>query len=270
MNVDSLLGAPGALPESPLGALMPFPVYVGYDSKQVLAYDVCVLSLMRRSTVPLHIVKLQRDALSWPGGGGIFERKWFAMGEQEYDESTKRPFSTEFAFTRFLVPILQQYEGWALFCDSDFLFRADIGELLALRDDKYAVMCVKHDFRPVETVKMDGKLQTSYFRKNWSSFVLWNCSHKHNLSIRREDVNCKPGDWLHQFRWLRDGDIGELPVEWNWLEGVSDSSIDPKAVHYTRGGPWYERYKDAAYADEWRGYLRSWVSLPYELGLERV
>ena len=41
-----------------------------------------------------------------------------------------------------------------------------------LWDDEYAVMCVKHAQEPEESIKMDGKLQQPYPRKNWSSFML--------------------------------------------------------------------------------------------------
>ena len=55
-------------------------------------------------------------------------------------------FSTEFTFSRFLVPYLQNYRGWAIFCDSDFIFLNDIDELFSLADSKYAVMCVQHEY----------------------------------------------------------------------------------------------------------------------------
>lgn len=150
------------------------------------------------------------------------------------------------------MPHLAQYEGWALFCDCDFLFRADLAELWALRDDKFAVMCVKHVHVPSEQQKMDGAFQTKYARKNWSSFVLWNCAHPSNMRLTVDAVNTEPGQWLHAFDWLTDEEIGELPTAWNWLEGSSEPSIDPKAVHFTRGGPWFPDWQTVAYAEEWR------------------
>ncbi|KAL4196273.1 hypothetical protein AMTRI_Chr04g245330 [Amborella trichopoda] len=51
----------------------------------------------------------------------------------------------------------------------------DIKELTSLIDDKYAIMCVKHEYTQKESTKMDGIVQTVYPRKNWSSIVLYNC-----------------------------------------------------------------------------------------------
>ena len=82
--------------------------------------------------------------------------------------------STEFSFSRFLTPYLSGYEGWSIFMDCDMLVPRDIAELWALRDDRFAVMCVKHDHRPVETTKFLDTPQTAYGKKNWSSVMLFN------------------------------------------------------------------------------------------------
>jgi lipopolysaccharide biosynthesis glycosyltransferase len=150
-----------------------------------------------------------------------------------------------------------QYEGWALFCDCDFLFRADLNELFKLKDDRYAVMCVKHDYSPQEGVKMDGQIQQSYPRKNWSSLVLWNCGHESNKKLTPRMANFMPGSFLHAFKWLKDSEIGALPEYWNWLEGHSSPSIEPRGVHFTRGTPNFPGYEQVPYADEWRSYLNA-------------
>ena len=229
----------------------PFPVYIGYDSREPVEFDVARKSLIRHSSVPLHVVALNRDKLSWPPGEGIFDRPWvWSEDRQRVDVQDGKPFSTEFSFTRFCVPILQQYQGWSLFHDSDFVWRADIAELLKLRDDKFAVMVVKHHHNPTETVKMDGCVQTSYHRKNWSSFVLWNCSHPSNQKLTRYQVNHNAGSWLHAFSWLEDGEIGELPLEWNFLVGVNDpEQCRPKVFHYTKGTPEMPGYEDSPFSD---------------------
>jgi len=229
-----------------------FKVYIGYDKSEDEAYQVCRSSLVRHSSIPLYIQKLNYYDLSWPGSDGIFTRKWYMKDGQSYDIIDKRPFSTEFSFTRFLVPILDQYNGWSLFLDCDFLWRADISDLLDFISDEYAVMCVKHEHIPVEFQKMQGVEQSKYSRKNWSSFVLWNSGHPSNRKLTRNDVNTREGRWLHNFGWLDDNEIGELPEEWNWLEGYSDLGINPKCVHFTRGGPWWTKYSDCLYSDEWR------------------
>ena len=52
---------------------------------------------------------------------------------------------------------------------------------------------------------MDGKQQTIYPRKNWSSVVLWNCGHESNKKINRELVNNPDttGKYLHNLAGWR-------------------------------------------------------------------
>jgi len=225
-------------------------VYIGWDSRERDAYQVCEASILKYShqcVIPLKDLGLRLS--------GIYDRPYHLDGSQRYDTRDGRPFSTEFSFSRFLVPALNQYEGWALFCDCDFLFRADVNDLFTLADDRYAVMCVKHNYTPKESVKMDGQIQQPYFRKNWSSLVLWNCGHPSNRKVTPKFVNFMPGSFLHGFKWLKDSDIGGLPEYWNWLEGHSSPAIEPRAVHFTRGVPSMPGYEHVPYADEWREVL---------------
>jgi len=222
----------------------PVRVFIGYDGREDAAYRVCVQSILDHATIPVTITALNQDALRF---SGLYRR----TGKEGADWRDGKPFSTEFSFSRFLVPALMQHEGWALFVDLDFLFRADIAGLFGLCDDRYPLMCVHHKYVPKEDTKMDGVPQTRYDRKNWSSLVLWNCSHEAHENLTVDDVNIRPGWYLHGFRWLGNYRIGKIPEEWNWLEGWSPSDIDPKAVHMTRGGPWFEEYRNVAYAEEW-------------------
>ena len=223
-------------------------IVIGWDSREDIAYQVCKASIKNNTMLPLKIVPLKQRILREEG---IYKRE-YKINEhgQKIDKSDGKPFSTEFSFTRFTIPFLSN-TGWVLFCDCDMLFRSDISELIEHIDNKYAVMVVKHNHVPTETLKMDGQSQSHYSRKNWSSFVLWNIDHPANSNLTIRDINNKSGSWLHNFSWLDDDEIGELPIEWNWLEGYNDSTIDPKNVHYTRGGPWFEDYQDVAYAEEW-------------------
>jgi hypothetical protein len=122
---------------------------------------------------------------------GLYRREWTYEDGQYYDTRDRKPFSTEFSFTRFLVPSLCQWRGVALFCDCDFLWRTDVAELFALHDPSFAVQVVKHDHNPSETVKMEGQAQTRYLRKNWSSLMLWNCDHPSNLMLTPHKVNLR-------------------------------------------------------------------------------
>lgn len=214
-------------------------IYIGWDSREAIAYDVCVASIEKRTSTPVQISALKQNDLTKLG---IYQRK-------------KDPLaSTEFTYTRFLAPYLNNYKGWCLFIDCDFLFTADIQELFDYSDDRYAIMCVQHDYHPKEKIKMDGAVQTDYPRKNWSSCILWNCGHPSNKVLTPEIVNSQTGAYLHRFQWLKDEEIGSIPIEWNWLEGWYPKPKEglPKAIHYTRGGPWFDGYQNVDYANLWQ------------------
>lgn len=216
-------------------------VFIGWDSREPIAADVCQYSLERNSTAPTEITMLKQEVLR--------EQLLYARPRDTLG-------STEFTFTRFLVPRLTDYKGWAIFCDCDFLWLGDVKDLIQQADDRYAVMLVKHDYRPQNTMKMDGKRQEYYPRKNWSSMVLFNCEHPKNKWLTPFHINGATGQELHRFSWLDDDDIGSISPEWNWLVGWYHQPYDgvPKALHYTEGGPWFENYKDCEYADVWLDY----------------
>lgn len=233
--------------------MTPLSVYIGYDEREDAAYEVCKNSLLRHSSVPLRIVKLHISILKKIG---LYNRRYKIVNGQMIDEVDGRPFSTQFSFSRFLVPTLNLFQDWALFMDCDFLFTRDIAELLPLLDEKYAAMCVKHNYMPRETVKMDGQSQGVYLRKNWSSFTLWNCAHEANQFLNIRTVNVESGKWLHGFSWLNDDRIGALPKEWNHLVGVDEHpSNTPAALHYTLGTPVMHGYENCEYSDLWVGEL---------------
>ena len=106
---------------------------------------------------------------------------------------------------------------------------------------------------------MDGKEQTIYPRKNWSSLVLWNCGHPSNKTVTKDYVNDPntTGKILHRFSWLEDHEIGSISHEWNWLAGWYKEPDDgkPKAIHYTEGGPWFKDYRNCEYSELWKSSL---------------
>ncbi|KAI3777795.1 hypothetical protein L1987_47598 [Smallanthus sonchifolius] len=223
----------------------PYRIYVGYDPREDVAYEVCRYSILKRSSIPAEIIPIKQSELR--------EKKYYSRERGKLE-------STEFSFTRFLTPFLAGYEGWAMFVDCDFLYLGDIKELFDLVDEKYAVMCVQHDYTPKETTKMDGAVQTVYPRKNWSSMVLYNCGHLKNKVLTPEVVNKESGAFLHRFQWLEDHEIGSIPFVWNFLVGHNrvvegDPNTYPKAVHYTLGGPWFEAWKDCEFGDLWLNEL---------------
>ncbi len=222
-----------------------FRVFVGWDSHEDIAYQVCKFSLMRRAGVPVSVVPIRQQELR---DKGLYTRDADPLA------------STEFTYTRFLVPYLAGYQGWALFCDCDFLWLGDIANLIALFDDRYAAMCVHHDHRPPERWKMDHRRQTTYPRKNWSSMVAYNCGHPANAALTPEVVNARSGAYLHRFQWLDDDLIGALPETWNWLEGWNGKPADgpPNVVHLTRGGPWFDEWRAVDYGDLWCAEEAAW------------
>ena len=219
-------------------------IYIGYDSKEPIASEICEFSLNKNSSKP---VKINHIKLNEVKNKNIYWRETDKLG------------STEFTFTRFLVPFLQNYNGWALFCDSDFLWLEDVNELFSIADDKYAIMCVHHDYKPKNTKKKLLSSQQIYPRKNWSSLVLWNCSHPSNKKVTPDLVNTETGKFMHRFGWLKDEEIGAISHEWNWLIGWYKEPEDgkPKALHYTEGGPWLgSDFQKKEYAEEWNKYFR--------------
>lgn len=232
----------------------PIRAFIGYDKAEDDAWHVAASTMQKNTSAPVHITKLEQN---WLRRVGLYRRHVFEADGQMYDTVDRLPFSTEFSYTRFLVPSLCQ-TGWALFCDSDFLWRGDVEKLMNLADDKYAVMVVKHQFSPPEMTKMRGQMQTRYKYKNWSSMMLFNCDHYQCQGLTPFTVNTRSGAYLQQFQWVDDLAIGSIPVEWNWLAGYSDSRVDPQAVHFTAGTPNMEGYGGAPYADEW---LEAWAAL---------
>lgn len=232
-------------------------VWIGFDSREVLAFQVAATTVERNGDCEIHGVvlsELQARGLYWrpveirspvvPGGRSVL-----------WDVISDAPMATEFSCTRFLTPYLArmrgQVDGWAIFMDCDVLIRKPLQGLLALLDPCYAVMCVKHQHEPTADVKMRGELQTRYSRKNWSSVVAYNLAHPANDALTVGLVNTVPGRDLHAFCWLEDDQIGELPAAWNYLVGTTQAD-DPALVHFTDGLPNMPGHEHDEYAGEWR------------------
>lgn len=199
-------------------------LFTGYDRREAIGWHVFCDSLMAHASEPVAIIPLQ--------------------GQQ-------KDGTNAFTYSRFLVPKLCEYHGWAIFADGcDMLLRVDIADLWAMRDDRYAVQVVKHDYRtrhPRKYVGTDMEAgNQDYPRKNWSSLILWNCARNTHLDPEGS------ASYLHRFQWLEDAEIGELPIEWNWLTDEYDANDDAKLVHWTAGIPGFPYYSSAPHSDEWR------------------
>lgn len=222
-------------------------LYIGYDPAEQAAYDALVNSLNMYSIIKPKPLDEERLRAS-----GLYTRPIDKRG-QYYDMLSNAPCSTEFATSRFLTPLLCQ-SGWAMFIDCDMVFNCDPIEILLHADRSKAVMVVKHEHEGAEKSKMCGMAQTVYNRKNWSSVMLFNCDHPANRRLSLRDVNERPGRDLHQFYWLNDDEIGELPNDWNWLVGVQPKPESPKLCHFTLGGPWFKDWEPQEHDDIWYKY----------------
>jgi len=208
-------------------------ILIGYDSKEKVAFNVLSYSILKNSTKPVAITPIYLPNI-----------------KDDFIRERNQLSSTEFSFSRFVIPHLMNYQGWALFMDCDMLMKADVSELWRLRDDKYAVQVCKHDYVPKTQTKFLGHTQTAYPKKNWSSFMLMNC--KKCTQLTPDYVNKASGLELHQFKWLESDElIGELPIEWNWLADEYEYKKDVKNIHYTEGGPYFKDYKNTDYAIDW-------------------
>lgn len=208
-------------------------VFIGFDPRETVAYNVLAHSIQARASRPVAIAPVMLSQLR-----GILNRERHPLQ------------STEFSFSRFLTPYLSDYSGWSVFMDCDMLMLDDIARLYALRDDRYAVMVVKHEHTPRESVKFLDQPQSRYEKKNWSSVMLFNNARCRMLGP--DYVNAASGLELHQFKWLESADlIGPLPHCWNHLVGYDAPQAGMSLVHYTLGGPYFHEYRECEYAGEW-------------------
>ena len=209
-------------------------VFIGYDEGEKAAYSVLAESIRKHASEPVSITPVSLNNIP------KFKR--------EMQDSQ----STQFAFSRFMVPHMSKYEGWSIFMDCDMMFRSDIAELWNMRDSKYAIMCCQHDYTPKQDIKFRGAKNEAFEKKNWSSLMMFN--NELCWQLQPPYVSKVGGLELHQFKWLPHPSweqIGSIPLEWNWLVTEYDYNREAKNVHWTLGGPWFNDYKYCDYADEW-------------------
>jgi len=213
-------------------------LYVGYDEREAIAYHVFCHSVIKNTSIPVKITPLVLSQL------------------KEFNE-THQDRSNDFVYSRFLTPYLNEFDGWAIFADGDMICQADLKELMGMADPNKALMVVKHDYQTKASIKYLGNINENYPRKNWSSVILWNCSHPKHKILTPEFVSNQTGKFLHRFSWLDDNDIGELPVEWNWLACEYEKNTDAKLIHYTLGTPCFKDFRDTDMAEIWYDYYES-------------
>ena len=205
---------------------------VGFDQREAISYHTFCQSVLEKASIPVRFVPLAENTLRF---------------YQERHEN----ISNRFVFSRFLTPYLNDYEGMAVFADGDMVCQADIAELAAMFDPGKAVQLVQHDYQTKAVKKYLNNINVNYPRKNWSSLVIFNCQHPSNRVLTPAYIEEHEGSHLHRFAWLKDDEIGELPLEWNWLATEYDENPNAKIVHYTLGTPCFRDYKSAPMAEQW-------------------
>ena len=205
-------------------------LFVGFDPREAVAYHVFCNSIIQNTSVPVQITPLVLSQL------------------QEFNERHDDR-SNDFVYSRFLTPYLSDFKGWAIFADGDMICQGDLKELIDMADPSKAVMVVKHDYQTKATQKYLGNINENYPRKNWSSVILWNCDHPKHKILTPDFVSKQTGKFLHRFSWLDDLDIGELPLEWNWLASEYRVNREAKLIHFTLGTPCFKDYKNSDMAD---------------------
>ena len=211
----------------------PVDIVVGFDQKEAVAYHTFVQSVINTATLPVRFLPLNINSLS------------------TYKE-VHEDGSNNFIYSRFLVPYLLNFKGWAIYADGDMVCLEDIKKLWDLRDENYAVQVVKHNYKTKITKKYLGHKNEDYPRKNWSSLILWNCKHPSHKILTPKFIQKQNGSYLHRFSWIKDNEIGELKKEWNWLAMEYEEKDDINLIHYTIGTPCFKEYEKTSLASYWK------------------
>jgi hypothetical protein len=209
-------------------------IFIGFDERMPIVSSVLAHSINARASEPVSISLLSLRQLKT-----IFNR-------------ARNPLqSTDFSFSRFLVPYLSNFEGHSIFMDNDMIVLDDIFKLWEMRDEHLSVQCVKHTHKSDLNTKFLGERQTTYDKKNWSSLMIFNNSKCRALSP--DYVNTASGLDLHQFKWLTNEDlIGEIPHRWNHLVGYDAPNSNVSIAHFTLGGPYFSESANCEFSKEWR------------------
>ena len=223
-------------------------LYVVYDPREACVYHTFCQSVIENASGPVKFVPLHKSML------------------ENFDG--QRDGTNAFIYSRYLIPELEDFKGFAIFCDGDMIVTEDIYELYNLRDGTKAVQVVQHDYKTKHPRKYVGTPlendNIDYPRKNWSSVTIWNCGHESNKILTREFVEDAGGAFLHRFQWLNDDDIGWLPIRWNHLVGEYEKNPNACLYHHTLGSPGFNEYRDCEGASEWNRYLLNALNMEGE------
>jgi hypothetical protein len=207
-------------------------LFTGFDEREALGWHVFAATALKRCSVPLSLHPIVLD------------------------HYRVRQGSNAFTFSRFLIPHILGFRGWAVFVDgADMLCRGDLAELELLRDPYAAVQVVKHEYLTRHPRKYLGTAMecdnADYPRKNWASVMLINCYHMAWRRITPDTIGDFTGLDLLGLRFIDDERIGDLPPAWNWLVDEYGDDDKAKLLHWTAGTPQFPAYRGAPASGEW-------------------
>lgn len=233
---------------------MALKAFIGWTGENAAAYEVCRASMLALSSQEIEVIPLR----TWDLRGSGYERWHSVSGSgQRVDGVDGSLFSTDFSFSRFMVPSLADYaDEWVLYCDSDMLFLDDPALLWTMAWDRSgAIGCVQHgDMIGGSDSKIAGSVQTFYRCKNWSSLMMMQAKRCAFLDPRY--VSTASGKDLHQFAWIDQDQIASIPRRWNVLHGIQFVP-DPAVVHFTLGTPDLPLHApDDRWSEMWWSVLR--------------
>ena len=185
-------------------------VFIGFDERQRVSFTTLATSIYETATRPVLVSPLVLRTLP----------------------ITRRGL-TPFTFSRFLVPWLCEFQGSAVFMDSDMLLASDITELEQCINEQQAVSVV----RSLEIYEQ-------------TSFMLLNCAHPSNRKLTPEFIE-KTDINLLGMEWAKEEEIGSLDPKWNQLVGYQDVDFSQGNIHYTMGIPAFPETSTSPGAELW-------------------
>lgn len=238
-------------------------IYIGYDPYEHEAIEVLIKSIYEKASRPLNVVTINQYALR---RSGLYKRLSIPVENSaiNIDSFDNSPQYTQYTYTRYLIPHLNQYRGMALYLDGSVYLRSDPCILFdrcrnlqsknnSDYNGQYALWCVKKTQLPKN---IDRLAINCCIDEQNRGVMMWNCEHPIHQNLTIDDINTKSSDWLHKLSWLKDSHIGDLDLTWNWLNCYSHENITPNIVRYITNAPWSQgrlsnRYIDRHYAEDW-------------------
>ena len=190
-------------------------VFIGYDQRQPVAFQVLAHSIWKRASKPVTITRL--DIRQLP---------------------IERQGLTEFTYSRYLVPWLCGFHGKALFLDADMLCLADVAELFDMEVNS-----------PVSVVKSENRFEWP------SMMLFNNplCRYAFGHGLNTPDFSFIEEGKPQNFEWAGGADnVGKLPPEWNHIVPYDGENPDAKIIHYTQGIPCFPETEGCEWGEAWR------------------